>query len=240
MYGFGNAMTVGTQASVLIKNMTGTNPLFTSGLSLSGTLPVNLSGNATVAAYNLKINASNSYNLAGLSAIPGQKNIKVLDFNLSNVSGQSLNNVTVQITNPYGSFFSDGQGINRVTVYEQKVTVPTADLLLGSTVTFINNATAQISGINLPANSSANYFVAYDVGDLAPAGQSFSAQLSNVSGTGVNFSGIIPVPSVFSTTTVDSKALVVLSVTTNLNQIDPNQTPQISITIQNQHPIYSV
>lgn len=240
MYSFGNAMTVGAQASVLIQNMTGSNPLFTGGLTLSGTLPVALSANATVAAYNLKLNGSNSYNLGGLSAIPAQKNIKVLDFNLSNTSGAALNNVVVQISNPYGSFASDGQGINRVTIYEQKTTIPTADLLIGSTVTFVNNSTAQISGISLPANSSANYYVAYDVGDLAPAGQSFAAQLSNISGTGVNFSGVVPAPNTFSTTTVDAKALVVLSVTTNLTQIDPTQTPQISITIQNQHSTFAI
>jgi len=240
MYSFGNGMTAGTQASVQIQNITGTNPLFTSGLTLSGIKPVSLSANATVAAYNLKLNSVNSINQMGLSAIPGQKNIKVLNFNLSNTSGQSLNNVVVQISNPYGTFASDGQGINRVTLYEQKTTVPTADLLIGSTVTFVNNTTAQISGVSLPANSSANYFIAYDVGALAPVGQSFTAQLSNISGTGVNFTGVIPAPDVFYTTTVDAKALVVLNVTTNMTQVDINQTPQISITIQNQHPTFGI
>jgi hypothetical protein len=78
------------------------------------------------------------------------------------------------------------------------------------------------------------------VGDLTTAGQSFAAQLSNISGTGINFSGVIPAPANFLTTTVDSKALVVLSVTSNLNAMDPTSLAQLTITIQNQHPTYGI
>lgn len=232
-YDVGTSFPVNSQASLAIGGASGVGSSF-GNLSLSNvssSAPYSVTGSVisvVVPALQLvsvqDIAPTNHAGFLNRGVMQGQVDIPMVKMTLSNLSSSSITNATFKFRNPDGTFNNQSQGVNRILLYLKKTSIPTADLLVGSTTSFTSNSDAEITGVNIPAGTNQVFFATYDVGQQATVGSQLSAQFNGITASGASFSGVVPQPTVPNQLRVSAHSLEVIAVSSNVVNIDPSLT----------------
>ncbi|MFC1517503.1 FlgD immunoglobulin-like domain containing protein [Candidatus Margulisiibacteriota bacterium] len=230
-YDMGNGMANDTQVYADLGDAAGDG--FLSGaLQLNGVLPASANIFLTIVSVNAYIVSASvnlpSYAPAAFYGIAGERQIPMIAFTLNNNFDYS--GAKVVISNAGGTFLSTGEGVSKVTLYRD---IAGTLYLVGATSTFLNNNTAEIENVFLPAGSNIDYYVYYDMNVGASTGSGIQCQLETIEGNGLFFGGSLPAPQPAASFQVSPAPLVVLSVSENVNSVSAGQSFPLEITVRN-------
>lgn len=229
-YDIGNGVADGTTVLADLRDAVGLGSQ--SGVvQLNGVLPTGAQASLTITSVNAHLVTASEIIPAypiPYYAIAGERHIPMIQFTLD--TNGSFSNAKVIIKNSGGSFLASGEGVSKITLYRDD---GGTQRLIGATASFLNNTTAEITGVYLPSGLGIDYYVYYDLSVGASIASDIQCQIQNIESSGVVFGGTLPAPQPAANFPVTPAILAVYNVVENVDSVEPDQEFPLEIVVRN-------